>query len=93
MVALNRSIPIIPVLVGGAVMLAENALPKSIAPLASRQAIEVSDKDFRDQATGLLEVVQSALRDSPSDNGPDLQAGYARVARLIQNDIESSQSQ
>ncbi|HEV3330655.1 MAG TPA: TIR domain-containing protein [Bryobacteraceae bacterium] len=91
MVALDRSIPIIPVLVGGAAMPGQDALPKSIAGFASRQAVEVSDKDFRDQATGLTKAVQNTLLDSPSIEEQDLRLEYARVERLIQSDIDLSQ--
>lgn len=54
-VALERDIPVIPVLVAGARMPREADLPKRLAGLAYRTALELSDAGWDHQISGLLE--------------------------------------
>ena len=57
--ALLRKIPLIPVLVGGAEMPAEDALPESLRKLATRNAIHVRpNPDFRPDMTRLIEGLE-----------------------------------
>ena len=57
--ALLRKIPLIPVLVGGAEMPAEEALPQSLRKLATRNAIHVRpNPDFRPDMTRLIEGLE-----------------------------------
>jgi hypothetical protein len=57
--ALLRKIPLIPVLVGGAEMPGEDALPESLRKLATRNAIHVRpNPDFRPDMTRLIEGLE-----------------------------------
>jgi hypothetical protein len=60
--ALNRGIRVIPVLVGRAVMPSARDLPADLAPLARRQALELSDLRFRADTDRLIEVIEEELR-------------------------------
>lgn len=64
--ALERGIPIIPVLVGGAIMPAEDDLPPSLRQLAYRNGVQIRpDPDFKNDTKRLL----WALKSTP--NGDD----------------------
>jgi len=55
--ALDRGVRVIPVLVGGATMPAESALPDVLRPLARRQAHELTDKRWEYDAGQLFDAV------------------------------------
>ena len=55
--ALERQIPVIPVLVGGASPLKAHELPESLKPLVRRQAIELSNTRFRPDVERLIHVL------------------------------------
>lgn len=58
--ALLRKIPLIPVLVGGAEMPTEDALPESLRRLATRNAIHVRpNPDFRPDMARLIEGLEA----------------------------------
>ncbi len=59
--ALTRKIRVIPVLVDGAVMPKEAALPKALKALARRQAIWLSHDRFSADGQGLLKALQESL--------------------------------
>ena len=52
--ALERKIPVVPVLVDGAKMPSDKDLPKSISPLVYRQAVELTNTRWRDDVGRLL---------------------------------------
>jgi hypothetical protein len=57
--ALRRSMPIIPVLIGGADLPPAELLPASMAPMLDRQAIAVrSDPDFRSDVHRLIAEIE-----------------------------------
>ena len=58
--ALARSVLVIPALVGGASMPSESDLPPELASLARRQAVQIRDAGFDQDAAGLVEAIQSA---------------------------------
>lgn len=63
--ALARNIPVVPVLVGHALMPGTAQLPSSLAPLAYRQSIEVRpDPDFQHGATRLVASLRAMLNPS-----------------------------
>jgi hypothetical protein len=65
--ALARSIPVIPVLLGGATMPRSTELPEPLRPLARRNAVELTDSRWdydRDRLFSALEA-QTALRRVP----------------------------
>ena len=67
--ALNRNITVIPVLVRGAEMPSREALPPDLAPLSTRNALEISDGDFDHdmrRLIGVLENVCGEPRPSPT---------------------------
>jgi len=60
--ALARDVPVVPVLVGNAVLPGTNALPASLASLAFRQSIQLRpDPDFHNDATRLVAALQRIL--------------------------------
>ncbi len=73
-VALRRNVTVIPVLVGGAVMPSPADLPKSLAALTRRQALEIRDAGFEDDAKLLAAALQKVPGLSPA-------LSHARVTR------------
>ena len=65
--ALERGIPVIPVLVQGAQMPRGNDLPDVLKPLASRNALEVSDTRFRSDVDRLIETLEAPTQDRLAD--------------------------
>ena len=63
--ALERQIPIIPVLVSGAQMPHKDELPEDVRRLHRLHAVEIPDKRWDDGMRDLLTAVQSALENSP----------------------------
>jgi hypothetical protein len=59
--ALDRRIPVIPVLVGGAAMPQQQDLPEALAMLARRQAIEISDTRFQGDCQRLIDVLDNIV--------------------------------
>lgn len=71
--ALASQARVIPVLVGGAAMPRTDALPVPLAPLARRNAIEVSDSRFSFDADRLVAAIRKLLDpDGERDAGKDL---------------------
>lgn len=61
--ALKRSVPVIPLLVGGAAMPAPDSLPESIRPLAYRHALPVRpNPDFRGDIAQLVRALRDIRR-------------------------------
>ena len=58
---LERNIPVIPVLVGGAQVPKQQDLPETLGALSRRQAIEISDTRFHSDVTRLIEAVEGYL--------------------------------
>jgi TIR domain-containing protein len=59
--ALQRNVRIIPILVEGARMPREDQLPPSLAPIARRQALELSPARFGSDTSRLLRVLEATL--------------------------------
>jgi hypothetical protein len=68
--ALERGMPIIPVLVGEAVMPAEADLPREIAALSRRNALELRDDTLNRGLDRLVEALQSLTRRSSASGLP-----------------------
>lgn len=64
--ALARKVRVIPVLLDGASMPNQEALPESIRPMALRHAIEVSNSRFEYDVGRLIEIVRKALGETLS---------------------------
>lgn len=86
--ALERSIPVIPVLVGGAKMPPARSLPKSIAALVERNAMEVTDNRFRTDVAALAEVIKTRVADLPETADDEYQLECERVTQIIETDIQ-----
>ena len=70
--ALERSIPVVPLLIDGASLPARDHLPESLWPLLRRNAVPVdSGRDFHAQMTRLVRDLRLQL-DPASSNGSDL---------------------
>lgn len=59
--ALKREIRVVPVLVGGALMPRAEELPEDIRPLARRQAIEISHKQWESSTAELIRAMETLL--------------------------------
>jgi hypothetical protein len=59
--ALNRDIPVVPVLVDGAAMPSADELPDSLRPLARRNAIEVRNTQFHSDGDRLVEKIREVI--------------------------------
>lgn len=64
-VALRRNITVIPVLVGGCAMPSAAELPESLAALSRRQAVEIRDARFEDDAKVLVDALRQGQGLSP----------------------------
>lgn len=71
-VALERGIRVVPVLVGGALMPRADELPDELKPLARRQAIEISHKQWESSTRELIRALNAMLghRANAGTNGP-----------------------
>lgn len=78
--ALARDVRVVPVLVGGTAMPRANELPEVLAPLARRNAVEVSDTRFHSDVDRLLEALG---KPKPSFSTRWLVAGGGAVAALV----------
>lgn len=87
LVALNRPILVIPVLVQGATMPLAADLPSSIDPLRERNAISVSDGKFRQELAGLVGVVKKRLAEAPQMGESQTLAERRRIEGLIRHDL------
>ncbi|MBA3613505.1 MAG: SUMF1/EgtB/PvdO family nonheme iron enzyme [Nitrospirales bacterium] len=65
--ALERNIPVVPLLVGGAGMPKASELPDAIAKLARRQAMKMSDERFRADATRLIDQIQKHMTEETTE--------------------------
>jgi TIR domain len=59
--ALKRDIPVIPVLVDGAVLPSEDELPADLKPLARRQALELRHTRFNADADAIVHALEDIL--------------------------------
>lgn len=71
-VALRRKVTVIPVLVGGAVMPSARDLPEGLTALSRRQALEIRDARFDDDAKLLAAALRQATGLDPSPSRPRL---------------------
>lgn len=86
--ALDRNLPVIPVLVGGARMPAPNELPVDLAALTRRAAFEVTDSSFdhdvhrlTDLLTGAPAPFEAAPQRTLPAHPPELERMLLRAAR------------
>jgi hypothetical protein len=70
--ALSRNVRVIPALVAGAHMPDIHELPEALAPLARRNAIEISDTSFLLSLSRLMEALEKIIPGDPP--APDLRA-------------------
>jgi Protein of unknown function (DUF1566)/TIR domain len=68
--ALNRHVLVIPVLVAGATMPSADALPKELRELAQRQAFEIRDSSFHEDADRLMGDIAAARTRTPGWRRP-----------------------
>jgi hypothetical protein len=70
--ALSGNTRVIPVLLDGATMPTEEALPEPLRPLARRNAIDVSNTRFSSDVERLVEVVSKVLGESDTSHTPQV---------------------
>jgi uncharacterized protein len=81
--ALNRDIPVIPVLVDGARLPRGGELPDDIAPLIRRQYVEVRNSHFGRDADALTQEIRKILKEKRSALSPVLLTTIGTVALLM----------
>jgi Protein of unknown function (DUF1566)/TIR domain len=81
--ALNRHVLVIPVLVAGATIPPADALPKELRELAQRQAFEIRDISFHEDADRLMGVIAAARKRTPGWRRPVLLAWIAAGLALL----------
>jgi len=95
--ALQRGVRVIPVLVGGASMPYADEMPENLKPLARRNALEISDRDFHPHMDRLIHAIDRVLakvKESPSamtDTSDELKAVEIPKMRFL--DIPSIEEQ
>ena len=75
--ALERNVPVIPVLVDGATMPQANDLPDTLKKLARRQGIEISHNRFDSDAERLTEALAGIDGEKPASPSPSPDASAA----------------
>jgi hypothetical protein len=85
--ALKRSVPVIPVLVEGAVMPRETSLPPSIADLAKRNALPLRDERFQDDAARLAEIIKAHLPVAAVLDDAAREGEQTRITQVLESDI------
>jgi len=83
--ALERNIPVVPLLVGGAGMPKAKDLPPTIAKLSRRHAMKMSDERFRADVTRLIEQISEYVTGAesklPSEPEPVIPEGMVLVPK------------
>lgn len=88
--ALHRRIRIIPVLVAGAGMPSDRALPASIADLATVNAKTISDRNFREDVSSLAAIISKDLADATSMNESEVRVERERLEQMIKEDLANN---
>ena len=68
--ALERNIPVVPLLVGGAEIPKASDLPDPLGKLTRRHAMKMSDFRFRADATRLIEQIQEYVTEESAEGSP-----------------------
>jgi len=79
--ALKREVRVIPVLVDGATMPHEDALPKSLRPLARRQGVRLTHERFGTEADNLVKSLRGVVQPSGKERWDTSQGPTARSTR------------
>ena len=74
--ALRKGVRVIPVLVQGARMPSRHELPEDLKPLADRNALEITEPDFRNDVLRLIEAIV------PSHQPPPPSPGFPRWLKV-----------
>lgn len=92
--AITRDILIIPLLVGGAIMPREEQLPRDIALLARRQAIDISDLRFHSDVGKLIKIVEDWPKEAKQTNTPkkaNVDESSEIGTKAIDSEVEESE--
>jgi TIR domain len=84
--ALQRQIPVVPVLVGNAKLPAANELPLDLQPLVHQQVWEVTPQGFRDRVKILGTQLEKIMRDET-----EKRASIERERRIAQSKAEAEE--
>lgn len=82
--ALERDIPVVPLIVGGAEIPKASDLPDHLAKLARRHAMKMSDERFRADAERLIEQISEYVKEKESKDTstkPDMPAGMVLIPK------------
>jgi hypothetical protein len=81
--ALERSIRVVPILVGGAQLPQAATLPESLQPLTRRQAFELGDATFRADATELLDRLDRVLTTTAAAQAPAAATAPVKANKVL----------
>jgi len=86
--ALNRGLPVVPLLIDGANMPTVDDVPSSIAPLTQQNALFIeSGQGFLDQMDRLVKDLKRLLGTRVSSGEPLLHAEMVRLQSIINDDV------
>jgi hypothetical protein len=83
--AIRLKLKIVPLLVSGAALPAEEDLTPDVAPLRDWQALRIDDEDFDHDSARLIQALEQQLGDERSDPLLNAAARKAEVRRLVAN--------
>jgi hypothetical protein len=83
--AIRLKLKIVPLLVGGAVLPAEEDLVPDVAPIRDWQALRIDDEDFDHDSARLVQALEQQLGDERSEPHLGAAARKAEVRRLVAN--------
>ena len=72
--ALERNIPVVPLLIGGAEMPRASELPEGLAKLTRRHAMKMSDERYRADAARLMEQIKGYISEGSPTIAPELRS-------------------
>jgi len=91
LIALNRPILVIPLLVAGAENVPEpNLLPASIAGLAAINGKVISDDNFAEDVAAVAEMIKANLAERLPISEQDIEREKRRVLQLIESDLKNN---
>jgi hypothetical protein len=90
--ALERNILVIPILVDGATMPAEADLPEALRPLASYQAVPLTETGRRSELTRLVRSISAHQRALDAPGSGDVQAGSRYYPFVGRRDLQPGSS-
>jgi hypothetical protein len=81
--ALKRNVRVIPVLLQGAKMPPQEALPADLEALARRQALEIIDAHFHSDVDGMIDAIQGIVTPAGPASGAGTSGGQQVIGQIV----------